>query len=451
MIIRDYSRSLACKFGPALAAMVLLLMATPFSSYGQKRANSIDIDRGQAMLKLIKDDLKKNYYDPNYHGMDVEARFKVADEKIKQATSLGQIFGTIAQVLLELDDSHTFFVPPERSYRSEYGWQVQVIGDRAYVVAVKPGSDAEAKGLLPGDEVRSVDGVRLGRKNLWVFEYLYHALRPQPGMHLSIVKPDGKEVELDVLTKLREGKRILNLTFNDMGGDYFDLIREAENESRLHRNRWVETGEDLMIWKMPNFVMSKENVDAMAGKFRKHKALIIDMRGNGGGYVEALLQLLGYFFDHDIKVADPKGRKEIKPMIAKTRGDNIFKGPLVVLIDSGSASAAELFARVVQLEKRGIVIGDNSAGSVMRAKNYDRQLGVDTVVLFSVNITDADLIMADGKSLEHVGVLPDETKLPTAADLAARRDPVLAYAASTLHFSISPEKAGELFPIEWKK
>ena len=59
--------------------------------------------------------------------------------------------------------------------------------------------------------------------------------------------------------------------------------------------------------------------------------------------------------------------------------------------------------------------------------------------------------MTDGKTLEHLGVTPDEVKLPTAADLAAKRDPVLAYAISLLGGNVSSEKAGALFPIEWRK
>lgn len=439
------------KFRYVLAAIALLLMqAALLSSYGQSRPTSIDIGRGQEMLREIKDDLKKNYYDPTYHGMDVEARFKAADEKIKQAASVGQIFGIIAQVLLELDDSHTFFVPPQRASRAVYGWQAQVIGDKAYVVAVKPGSDAEAKGLRPGDEVSSVDGVHLSRKNLWIFVYLYHALRPQPGMRLTVVKPDGKQEQIDVLTRIEEGKRILSLTGAEADADFHTLIRESESESRLHRHRWVEAGEDLFIWKMPDFDLSKQGMDDMVGKFRKRKMLILDLRGNGGGYIDSLTQLLGYFFDHDVKVADPKGRKETKPVIAKSRGNNIFTGKLIVLIDSGSASAAELFARVMQLEKRGTVIGDNSSGSVMQSRHYGRQLGLDTIVLWGTSIANADLIMSDGKSLEHVGVVPDETRLPTAADLAAKRDPVLAYAASLLGYDVSAEKAGAWFPLEWR-
>ncbi|MGH9880180.1 MAG: hypothetical protein ACRD6N_01995, partial [Pyrinomonadaceae bacterium] len=79
--------------------VVLLSTGTIWPSYAQA-PSSFDIERGRIMLKVIKEDLKKNYYDPAYRGMDVEARFKTADEKMKQATSLGQIMGIIAQALL---------------------------------------------------------------------------------------------------------------------------------------------------------------------------------------------------------------------------------------------------------------------------------------------------------------------------------------------------------------
>ena len=115
------------------------------TSAQQKPPSKFEIERSRTMLGDIKADLKKNYYDPSFHGVDIEARFKEADEKIKNATSLGQIFGTIATFLMRLDDSHTFFVPPRRAYRTEYGWKMETIGDKNYVVAVRPGSDAEAK------------------------------------------------------------------------------------------------------------------------------------------------------------------------------------------------------------------------------------------------------------------------------------------------------------------
>jgi C-terminal processing protease CtpA/Prc len=105
---------------------------------------------------------------------------------------------------------------------------------------------------------------------------------------------------------------------------------------------------------------------------------------------------------------------------------------------------------VVQLQKRGTVVGDRSAGAVMRAREYSHAVGIDTVTFYAAQITDADLKMADGKSLERAGVTPDEIRLPTGADIAAKRDPVLAYAASLAGVAMDAAKAGALFP-ELKK
>ena len=222
-------------------------------------------------------------------------------------------------------------------------------------------------------------------------------------------------------------------------------------EDHLNRHRYHDFTDQLLIWKMPGFDLEPHKVDEVLGKVKNHKALILDLRGNGGGYEVTLLRMVSNFFDKDIKLGDIKRRKETKALVAKTRGSEVYTGKLIVLIDSGSGSAAELFARVVQLEKRGVVIGDVSAGAVMRSKTYSYQHGNELAVPYAASITDADLIMADGKSLERVGVMPDEIKLPTAVDLATKQDPVLAYAASLAGVEITPEKAGALFPIEWRK
>ncbi|HEY6046126.1 MAG TPA: S41 family peptidase [Pyrinomonadaceae bacterium] len=429
------------------ASLLLACSLTTLTVHGQKPPSGFEKERGRMMLSTVKDDLKKNYYDPNFHGMDIEARFKTADEKIKQATSLGQIFGIIAQVLVDLEDSHTFYLPPGRSARTDYGWQMQTIGEKVYITAVKPGSDADVKGLKEGDEVYSIDGIGPSRENLWKLNYMYRTLRPRPGMHVVLIKPDGKEQELDVLAKVQQGRRVTDVT----GSGIFDLIREAESEDRLHRHRWEDLSEDVFVWKMPQFDKFKEEVDEFVGKFKKKKGVIIDLRGNGGGLLENLLRLVGNVIDHDVKIGDEKSRKESKPLIAKTRGKDVYTGKIIVLIDSNSGSASELFARVMQLEKRATVIGDRSAGAVMESRHYEHEIGIDVVAFYGVSITEADLIMTDGKSLERVGVTPDELMLPTPKDLAAKRDPVLAYAASLLGVTITPEKAGELFPLEWRK
>lgn len=202
---------------------------------------------------------------------------------------------------------------------------------------------------------------------------------------------------------------------------------------------------------MPEFDLTEEKVDEMIDKARKHKALILDLRGNPGGAVLTLKRVVGDVFDHDVKIADLKGRKEFKPMVARSRGDRAFHGTLVLLVDSESASAAEILARVVQLEKRGTVIGDRTAGAVMQSESCEHQLGTETVVFYGASITDADVIMADGKSLEGVGVTPDQLILPSSSDILNGRDPVLSRAAAVVGAALDPGKAGSLFPIEWRK
>jgi carboxyl-terminal processing protease len=424
-----------------VSLLSILFIPNLISAQGLDR---FDRDNARAMLSAMKEDLKKNYYDPTLKGMNLDERFKQAEEQIKNATTRDQLMVVVAQTMLDFNDSHTFFVPPARAAKIQYGWEMRMIGDAAYVTAVKPKSDAEAKGLKPGDEVLAVDGYRPTRDNMWKMSYRYYTLMPARGMKLVVKSPaDSQPRDVEVLAKI---ERSANVT------DWEKIFARALREEwDIYHDRGVEVGDkEAFVWQMPTFSVAESHIDAIMGRARSFKALVIDLRGNGGGYVKALERLTGYFFDKDIKIADVKGRKEEKPSMAKTRGGDIFKGQLVVLIDSESLSASEAFARVIQLEKRGTVVGDRSGGAVMQSKYFDHQSGVGSVLYYGASITVSDLIMSDGKSLEKVGVIPDETKLPTGADLAANRDPVLAHALSLVGITMDPEKAGSLFPKEWR-
>ena len=186
----------------------------------------------------------------------------------------------------------------------------------------------------------------------------------------------------------------------------------------------------------------------MIARMRKHKDVILDLRRNPGGAARSLQRLLGGVFQNDRKVGDRLTRESLKPFTVSGRHRDAFIGRLAVLVDSGSASASEIFARFIQLDKRGFTIGDRTAGAVMEAEGYFHELGIDSGVYYGSSVTEADLIMADGNSLEHVGVEPDISVLPTAADLASGRDPVLSKAAHMFGMQISPEEAGKIFPDE---
>jgi carboxyl-terminal processing protease len=201
----------------------------------------------------------------------------------------------------------------------------------------------------------------------------------------------------------------------------------------------------LLVIKIPIFAYSDSETENILGKMRAHKAVVLDLRGNTGGSVSTLDHLLGGLFENDVKVYERIERDSTKSVSVSGRHSRAFTGKLAVLIDSESGSASEVLTRVVQLEKRGYAVGDRSSGRVMEAKHF---LSAYSRVSFGVSVTEADLVMADGKTLEHVGVEPDVVVLPTPQDLASGRDPAMAKAAELVGVQLSPEEAGAILPYE---
>lgn len=431
----------------AYSKKLLTLAILVAQGWSQQQISTLDRDRAQGILQVVANEVRKHYYDPHFHGLDWDAKVAEAKARIEKTTSMNMALSHIAAALDTLNDSHTFFLPPQHSNRYDYGWQYQIIGERCFVTRVRPKSDAEAKAVKAGDEVLALNGYAPTRENLWKMQYVFSVLRPQPALRVDLRDIAGKEREVDVAVKIRQGKRLADLTGGGGGEDIWNLVRQGENSAHLMRARSAEIGGQLMVLKVPEFDFSASEIDKMIGKAKKFPALIVDLRGNLGGSVETLKYLVSGMFDKDVKIADRVGRKETKPEVAKANHHG-FTGKLIVLVDSESASAAELFARVVQLEKRGTVVGDHTSGSVMEAKHYNEQMGGDVVIFYGASITEWDLIMTDGKSLEHTGVTPDEIVLPSAQDMASGRDPVMARAAD-LGVKLSPEEAGKVFAYEW--
>jgi carboxyl-terminal processing protease len=425
------------------AVLTFFVTISAFAGLHGQGLDGLGRSRAKNMLNNVKKTIKDEYYDPTYGGKDLDAHFKQAEEKLDKATSNAQATGIIAQAVIDFNDSHLMFYPPSLTITPEYGWRMQAIGDKIYVIAVKPGSDAAKQGLKPGDEIISIENYRPTRKELWKVQYYYNQISPRNGLRLQVMSPGSDEVRsLNIASKLNRSVAVQTIE---------DVINEIDRSgSGGYTHRFKRFGR-VTIWKMPNFVLEPDDVDkVMRERVGTTGDMILDLRGNGGGYVLSLERLAGYFVEKDTKIADLKGRKTMKPQMAKTQGEKAFRGKLVVLVDSGSGSAAEIFARFIQLEHRGIVIGDQSAGAVMQSRTESMKMGTDSLVFYGMNVTNADVILSDGVSLEHKGVTPDKLILKTAADLAAERDPVLAAALKTLGVEVSPDDAGKVFPFDWK-
>lgn len=401
----------------------------------------------EVMLADMRDAVKQHYYDSKNHGIDLDARYRTYKDKLSNTGTLGEAFRTVAAYLSGLNDSHTFFIPPRRSYQAEYGYRMQIIGDKCYITETQPETDAAAK-LHPGDQVLSLDGFSLNRDDLWQLEYYLDVLAPKPSSAFIVRGPSGEVRKEQVLTKYAERKHIKDLTTQGGLIDNYKLDFEDEKIRHSLDSRYVDQG-DVMIWKMPVFALSDSHIDHLVDIARKHRALILDLRDDPGGYVETLDHMVGSFFDHDVNICTRVTRKDQKLQVARSRGKRAFAGDLVVLVDSRSASAAEVFARVIQLQHRGAVLGDHTSGSVMEAVHFPFSTGIDIKIFYGASITTADVIMADGKSLEKVGVTPDVIVLPSGEQLAQRQDPVLSRAAASVGLKLDPPSAGKLFPYEW--
>jgi C-terminal processing protease CtpA/Prc len=128
---------------------------------------------------------------------------------------------------------------------------------------------------------------------------------------------------------------------------------------------------------------------------------------------------------------------------------------MAVLVDSKSASASEITARVLQLEKRATIYGDFSSGSVMTSirvpfVSFVSKLVNEALIRVSMTVTVSDVIMSDGSRLEKTGVVPDDIIVPTGLALKHRFDPVLAYAAAKMGASITEEEAGKFHFVAQK-
>jgi C-terminal processing protease CtpA/Prc len=429
-----------------LLGLSALVVFSSFLGWSQRYTKS-DRDLAQQMLREVAGDVQKYYYDPKLHGVDWGARVQEAKRNIDTADSMNGAVSEIAALLDSLGDSHTLFSPPPRTYVHDYGFRMKVIGDRCFVIRVLPGSDAEKKGLKPGDQILAVDEHPVSRKTIWRIHYIYDVLQPQPGLRLTLANEAGHQRQLEAMAKFRESPVIKYFLHQGIN----QYVRDRSDARQSMRARYFEKADDLLVAKIPVFGFSAEGVDDILGKMKNHKGVVLDLRGNPGGFTDTLDRLLGGIFENDLKIYDRVGRNSTKPVFALGRHHDAFIGRLAVLIDSESESASEVFARVIQLEKRGFIVGDRSAGMVMEAKYYRHEVSVGPQIFYGAEVTDAELLMPDGKTLEHMGVEPDIAILPTAGDVANQRDVAMATAARLVGAKLSPEEAGTIFPNEEPK
>jgi len=143
--------------------------------------------------------------------------------------------------------------------------------------------------------------------------------------------------------------------------------------------------------------------------------LVLDLRGNGGGYLPEATALTGLFIDHGpvVQLRDTSGRLEV---LDDPQAAPAYDGPLAVLVDRFSASASEIFAGAIQDYHRGVILGQRTfgKGTVQNLVPLDRWS--QKPVSGQLTVTIGKFYRVTGESTQHHGVEPD-VPLPSAIDM----------------------------------
>lgn len=425
---------------PVALHFALVLIATAADPAPSPALSAADRSRAVGMLRLARDATVREFYDPARVDDAFLARCKAAEEKLATATNNDEAMMIIAQPFFDIGDSHTFFVPPRRRHRVDHDWRARAVGDLVFINHVNPGSDAADKGLRRGDQLISVDGIAASRQHLWLLGYLTRTLAPRSGMRLVVRAPGAEPRQLDVAGRVTERPGTIEL-YNEKS--LLDEILHSEEVDARYASQIKELPGGILVWRLRRF--SEDTVEPGLRKIDRARAVILDLRSNAGGSVTSANKAIAGFFRDDFDLSIERTRKRTET--ERIQGRGLFQGPLFVLINSESYSAAEIFARVVQQRQRGVLIGDRTGGALSTGKAVPLSLGTaDQFVAFAMMVTIKSVTMADGTVIEGRGVAPDLRLLPTHEDLWAGRDPALARAVSMAGGNLSLEDAGTLFP-----
>jgi carboxyl-terminal processing protease len=333
-------------------------------------------------------------------------------------------------MLARLGQSHFGIVPAEVYAELQTGTQggcapgidVRVIGGKALVTRIQPGSSAARMGVRPGWEVVRVDGKPCGPVLARI------AGRFKASTELDLISSravlalldGGADTELEVefgrgtgetvaLKLRREPPRGRTITFGNLPPMPFWLeTRNLPDGVRyLSFNGWFE----------PETLQGA--FQSSMAKLEECRGFVIDLRGNPGGLGGMAMGAAGWFAkDSGQKLGTMILRGSSLKFVVFPRPQT-FKGPLAILVDGCSASTSEIFAGGMQDAKRARIFGTRTAGAALPSM-FERLPNGD-----GFQFAIANYISDGGQALEGRGVIPDQEVQPSQSELLAGRDPVL--------------------------
>lgn len=269
------------------------------------------------------------------------------------------------------------------------------------------------------------------RSTWFVMDRFFRSLQPAPRLAMTILRGDSEPKQIIVEAKIKQAKHTVDAT-SEFDVDVWLYGEPDAYEEEINKSAYIppdKNGIGYVLLK--SFEYDEDRIAKIVNNVDDAKAIILDLRGNGGGAVKSLQVMLGKFVTSDEGIATVIKRKKTEELKVKPQ-HHPFTGPLVVLVDSESASAAEMFARHVQRTKRGLILGDLSSGLVNVSNIFPEKIGAESVVFFGTQISVGKVVFPGDEILEGKGVIPDQMCLPTHETLVKDFDPCFALAKSIL-------------------
>ena len=346
----------------------------------------------------------------------------------KVASDEEKVWGAIAGLAASLKDPYTVFMPPEEAkmFESEIagnfegvGMEIGIKDEVLTVVAPLKGTPAEQAGVLPGDKILKINNevstnmkveqavkIIRGKKGTEVSLTLFREGKKEP-FEIKIVRGviDIPTLDTEVKNvKTAAGKEPSGSGLTENGVFIIKLYNFSANSPRLFKEALVEfenSGSDK---------------------------LLVDLRGNPGGFLEAAVDMASWFLPEGKVVVTEDAGEKGDTKIHRSRGYNVFGKDLkmVILVNAGSASASEILAGALQQHGVATLVGQKTFG-----KGSVQEL-VKITPDTSLKVTVARWLTPNGISISLKGITPDiEVKL-TPDDVEKKRDPQMDKAIELL-------------------
>jgi len=388
--------------------------------------------------------IAERYHDAKLNGVDWKSVGRQYRPRALDARDDNAFWDTLDRMTGELRDAHTRVDSPERvalRKRDEsisLGFGFIPLEGKLAVTSVSTDSDAWWAGVRPGMTLVDIGGEPAAR----AYERLMADTRydsTERSRHFRALRR--------LLTGPEDSK--VPFIFERADGSRFQatVARRKFSSRAATSHRVLPSGFGylrLSQWALGMNSRMVSGVDEM----RDTPGMVIDLRGNPGGSVQSVDRLLSEFFDKTTEIAQTTtrtgkpisvlfGTVEIIKLKSSVEGNpRAYKGPVVILVNSQSASASELFAGAMQAARRAVVIGQPTCGCLLGFLGYSRVPGGGEMAYSEVGF-----VLTNGKRIEGEGVMPDHEVPVSIHDLVVSRDRALETAQEILRKAVADGSA----------